>query len=232
MKGGLAARKGKIARLPSAIRHQLNLRLQNGEKTVPLADWLNQLPEVKTVIDAEFDGVPVSKSNISQWRQGGYRDWEAMQPAINAVQSLIEQSDALKENFPDSLVERMNLVFTGRMIEELIRAGAAGNKAKQAQELGEWLIRFGRMRRAEFNGQRLAIERERLELLRKRTKGEFEEQCWKWAAQEHIRAQIALGYCFTQDEIRRESGRILGIKRTDGKSSPGTCGEQVGPQPS
>ncbi|MGO8701675.1 MAG: hypothetical protein ACLQVY_28665 [Limisphaerales bacterium] len=40
-------RNGKIARLPLAIRQQLNLRLQNGELARDLPSWLNQLPEVE-----------------------------------------------------------------------------------------------------------------------------------------------------------------------------------------
>ena len=39
-------RNGKIARLPLAIRQQLNLRLQNGELAQD-PSWLNQLPEVQ-----------------------------------------------------------------------------------------------------------------------------------------------------------------------------------------
>jgi hypothetical protein len=40
-------RNGKIARLPLAIRRQLNLRLQNGELAQDLLSWLKQLPEVQ-----------------------------------------------------------------------------------------------------------------------------------------------------------------------------------------
>ncbi len=40
-------RNGRIARLPLAIRRQLNQRLQNGELAQNLLSWLNQLPEVQ-----------------------------------------------------------------------------------------------------------------------------------------------------------------------------------------
>ncbi|MGO8696966.1 MAG: hypothetical protein ACLQVY_04515 [Limisphaerales bacterium] len=40
-------RNGKIARLPLAIRQQLNQRLQNGELAQDLLSWLNHLPEVQ-----------------------------------------------------------------------------------------------------------------------------------------------------------------------------------------
>jgi hypothetical protein len=40
-------RHGKIARLPLAIRQQLNLRFQNGKLAQDLLSWLNQHPEVQ-----------------------------------------------------------------------------------------------------------------------------------------------------------------------------------------
>ncbi len=40
-------RNGKIARLPLAVRQQLNQRLLNGELAQDLLSWLNQLPEVQ-----------------------------------------------------------------------------------------------------------------------------------------------------------------------------------------
>ncbi len=40
-------RNGRIARLPLAIRRQLNQRLQNGELAQDLLSWLNRLPEVQ-----------------------------------------------------------------------------------------------------------------------------------------------------------------------------------------
>ena len=47
-------RVGKIARLPRALREQLNHRLQDGELGRRLVDWLNASPEVKAVLAAEF----------------------------------------------------------------------------------------------------------------------------------------------------------------------------------
>ncbi len=40
---------GKIARLPLAVRQQLNQRLQNGELAQDLLSWLNRLPEVQAM---------------------------------------------------------------------------------------------------------------------------------------------------------------------------------------
>ena len=52
-------RHGKIARLPHPIREQINRRLQNGEANKQTAEWLNTLPEVRSLLEAEFDGQPI-----------------------------------------------------------------------------------------------------------------------------------------------------------------------------
>ena len=44
------ARIGKIARLPRAVRIQLNFRLQDGEEGKQIVQWLNSLPHVKRVL--------------------------------------------------------------------------------------------------------------------------------------------------------------------------------------
>jgi hypothetical protein len=110
----------------------------------------------------------------------------------------------------------------------LIQSEASGNTEKQFAVLGEWLMRFSRMRRGEFHAQRLAIERERLELLRQKTKQEFEDQCWKWAAQEHVRAQICRGFCRTAKETRRRAHKILGLPPPEEKAPPSEKAAQSG----
>src|SRR5260370_42103772 len=79
MKG---TRTGKIARLPHAVRLELNRRLQNGEQGKKLAAWLNALPEVQAIVASEFGGKAIREQNLSEWKQGGYRDWQAQQEAL------------------------------------------------------------------------------------------------------------------------------------------------------
>jgi hypothetical protein len=63
-------RTGKIARLPWAIREQLNLCLRNGDSGQELAEWLNSEEEVRMVLVREFGGHSITRQNISEWRQG------------------------------------------------------------------------------------------------------------------------------------------------------------------
>src|ERR1035441_634149 len=75
----IMTRIGKIARLPRELREQLNCRLHDGEPGTQLVVWLNSLPEAQAVLAREFGGRAVSEQNLSEWKQGGYRDWLAPQ---------------------------------------------------------------------------------------------------------------------------------------------------------
>jgi hypothetical protein len=74
-----AARNGKIARLPREVRERLNRRLEDGEQGKKLVVWLNEMPEVQAVLATEFRGKAINGQNLTEWRQGGYRDWLAQQ---------------------------------------------------------------------------------------------------------------------------------------------------------
>ena len=83
-------RNGKIARLPLAVRQQLNLRLQNGALAQDLLSWLNQLPEVQSILAAHFAAKPIDESDLSHWKQGGYLDKETgAHPSNNGHRSRI-----------------------------------------------------------------------------------------------------------------------------------------------
>jgi hypothetical protein len=47
-------RNGKIARLPAAMRDELNQRLLDGQPGKELVEWLNGLPKVQALLKAEF----------------------------------------------------------------------------------------------------------------------------------------------------------------------------------
>ncbi len=74
-------RNGKIARMALEDREQLNVLIRDGEQGTGLLDWVNARPSVKKLLDAEFSGKPITKQNLSEWRQGGYRDWLRNQEA-------------------------------------------------------------------------------------------------------------------------------------------------------
>src|SRR5438034_8402009 len=110
-----SSRNGKIARLPHTIREQLNDRLQNNAQAKTILPWLNDLPEVRSLLAADFDSRPITKQNLSEWKKGGFRDWLIRQDALEFVQNL-ENDDALgaqslSGNFTDKLARWLALQY-------------------------------------------------------------------------------------------------------------------------
>jgi hypothetical protein len=97
-------RNGKIARLPDDIRQELNDRLSNGEEGPQLLAWLNALPETRELLDEDFNGVPISKQNLSEWRQGGYREWCVQDDLHGAALEFSEGVRAMEEMMNPSLL--------------------------------------------------------------------------------------------------------------------------------
>src|ERR1039458_9199072 len=93
-------RTGKIARLPREIREQLNRRLQDGQPGTQLVAWLNALPEAQAMLEREFVGCSISEQNLSEWKQGGYRDWLARQEVLAQVRELAADAEELAGGTP------------------------------------------------------------------------------------------------------------------------------------
>jgi hypothetical protein len=90
-------RNGKIANLPCTVRDELNQRLENGEEGGPLLEWLNGLGEVRKSLQADFGGEPISKQNLSEWRRGGFREWQLRQEWIGQAWELANCANEMAE---------------------------------------------------------------------------------------------------------------------------------------
>jgi hypothetical protein len=69
-------RIGKIARCSALVRELLNRRLNDGKPGAEIVAWLNELPDVQAVVRQYFEGRPVNEQNLSDWRAGGFQDWQ------------------------------------------------------------------------------------------------------------------------------------------------------------
>lgn len=85
-------RKGKIARLPRAVRDELNRRLDDGEQGIRLVEWLNGLAEVQAVLKADFEGRPINEQNLSDWKDGGFKDWRQRQLEFEVASGIVESA--------------------------------------------------------------------------------------------------------------------------------------------
>jgi hypothetical protein len=89
---------GKIARLPYAIREQLNQRLLDGQPSSVILPWLNALPAVQKILAAKFASAPVNTQNLSNWRAIGFQRWlQARQPVAELAETYALNPAAFQE---------------------------------------------------------------------------------------------------------------------------------------
>jgi len=168
-------RNGKIARLPRAVREELNRRLHDGELGTHLVAWLNGHPEVIRVLATSFGGRPVSEQNLSEWKAGGYQDWLAEQEALAQTRELTAEAHEMAEASGGQLSEHLTTVLTARY------AGAVAHwNGEVTPEFRRKLLALRSLcndvvdlRRAQHNDERMDFEKERLQLTREK----IEDKC-------------------------------------------------------
>ena len=156
-------------------------------------EWLNSLPEVKAVVTAEFGSKPIREQSLSEWKQGGYRDWVVQQEALELAQRLGEDAAELKAEGRPPLTDTLALWLAARY-------AVATRQVAQTEGPEGWrLLRevcadVVELRRGDHSAERLRIERERLELEREQEREKTEEECWAWAMQQENRDRICAGH--------------------------------------
>jgi hypothetical protein len=162
------SRHGKIARLPGHIREQVNVRLQNGENGQDIIAWLNANDEATAVLAQHFGGQQINDTNLSQWRQGGYRDWEMMQAALDETHRVVSEGQELDKVGEKALADRLAVWLVGRYIvvtRKLIENESDPAAWKLLRELCHDVVA---LRRGDHGAEWLRLDRERLELRRRR----------------------------------------------------------------
>jgi hypothetical protein len=189
---------GKIAHLPKPIREQLNRRLDNAERHDRVLTWLNSLPEVQAQVASEFDGVPVSKQNLYQYSQHGFRLWKNRQNALAFAAEDLAASEASDTCSTSSL--------TDKLIQWVaLRFAASAHTLTPADDEPESDLRHLRhiaadiiaLRRGDLYSRRVAVEEQRLALQAARDEQTLEHKFWEWTQRPDIREQL-------EDEFEEE----------------------------
>jgi len=152
-------RNGKIARLPAALREELNRRLHDGEQGKHLVEWLNGLPKVQAILKTAFEGRPITEDNLSEWRNGGYLAWAAGQRTWDTVWSFMDSTTNLKTAARGGLTDRMALMLAATMAAQMQRLEAMPDGIEKAKIWRELRISLLALRRGELYAERLRIER-------------------------------------------------------------------------
>lgn len=124
------ARKGKIARLPHAIRAELNRRMRDNEVGSELLNWLNGIPEVQACLREHFDGRPINDQNLSDWRHGGYEEWLAKSEDYEQARRTTEHAQYICSALGLDPSDAVSLIFVGHMVRLLNGDASADDVAK------------------------------------------------------------------------------------------------------
>jgi hypothetical protein len=158
------ARTGKIARLPQNLREELNRRLADGEEGNSLLAWLNALPEAQAVLAEHFGGRPITHSNLSDWRLGGWADWRLRQDAFALAGPLLKEEDDPARPDPDrSLMDRfapLAALSIGTLLRSFPLTGLAHDPDRTRAVLAG-VRTFTRLRVAELTARRAVVEQAR-----------------------------------------------------------------------
>jgi hypothetical protein len=161
-------RTGKIARLPISIRDQLNRRLLDNEPGPSILDWLNSLSEVQALLAAEFASQPVSPANLSQWKNGGYRDWLTRRDALALAHDLEDKEalgdDSLAGIFADKLARWLSLHYASVALRTLAAEDPDNDPDTRQRRLRQLCADVTRLQRQGHEAQRIGLERERIQI--------------------------------------------------------------------
>jgi hypothetical protein len=223
---------GKIARLPRAIRDELNRRMDDGQTGNELLHWLNGLPKVKKVLAKHFAGRPIAKQNLYDWRLGGHRAWLDRQETFAMARDLATDGKKLDDATDGKLADRLGTVLAARYAAVLADwNGELTDKSRRQLRLLRGLCQeITCLRRADHSGGRLALQQQQLEHRAEKTDEEMREQleCWlctpagkKWKSENWISAK----------EARRRVREIYGWGEYAPKNRLGATRQLTAPKP-
>jgi len=207
------ARNGKIARLPREIRDGLNRRLQNGEQGAPLLAWLNSLPEVQAVLVRDFGGIAISKQNLSEWRAGGFAEWQARQETLDQARELAADAHEITAATHGKLTDHLATVLAVRYAAALHgwNGDVTDEFRRKLRALRGLCQDIVELRRGDHSGARLKMEQERLEREREKTEEEIIAHFQRWLKNPEVRNLVCENWV-SPEERERRMREIFGLQ--------------------
>lgn len=205
-------RTGKIARLPSEIREELNRRLNDNEPGGSLLAWLDSLPAVQTVLARDFGGSAITKQNLYEWRIGGFAAWQARQETLAQARELMGEAAELAVATEGKLTDHLATVLAARYASAL-----AGWNGEVTEELRRKLRALRglcqdivELRRGDHSGARLKMEQERLEREREKSEEEVVAHFQRWIKKSALR-DVIRSDDLSDDEKQARIRQLFGL---------------------
>ncbi len=170
-------RNGKIARLPLAIRIEINRKLRDSVTGPEILAWLKQ----KHPAEHEKAGFgPYGPRNVNAWRQGGYKEWLQQQERLEEMKAQRELAFEIAQQ-SDGSIQAANLAMTASHIYEVLQTfdiQELRKKLKEKPELYAILIDgVSKLGRAGVDERKLQLEltkyKDRVAELKRKIKAEL-----------------------------------------------------------
>lgn len=200
----MSARKGKIARLPHAIRAKINERLRDGIPQVDIVHWLNTLPEVRAVMQQCFAGADINSQNLTEWRQGGYKDWLIEVKQYDEARQTTDHARYICSSLGLDPSDALSVIITGHLVNLLSGTADLEDLAK----LGPLFNAVTNVKKAGIAERKIDIAAEDLQLRQKRFQRDTLELFQQWWKDE--RANTIMGDdTISSDEKTEMLGNII-----------------------
>jgi hypothetical protein len=124
-------RRSKIARLPKAIRDEINLMLDEGATYQTVIEWL-----------ASRGHPDFSKNNLFHWKNGGYQDWLQEKERKEQARALRSWSAALAAREDPTLLANALSNFAAAKLHRLLCTLDFDALSRELQRRPEICIRY------------------------------------------------------------------------------------------
>lgn len=170
-------RQGKIARLPHHLRDEVNHRLHNGETGGTILAWLNVHPDAVRVWDNHFEGAPATAQNLSEWRLGGYRDWQMNRQKVEDLKTLSSHAAELAKA-GTGVESGTTAILAGHIMDSwetlLFSGGGSEGEGGEDGEGGgngpDLALNFSRLAQAATRLKKVSLDEQKLELEKRKLK--------------------------------------------------------------
>jgi len=156
------ARNGKIARLPYALRMQVNERLENGLPGIEIVKWLNKQWEAQQVLANYFGKSPISEQNLTEWKLGGFLEWQKRREAMEVTRELADQVEETAESAGGPLSDKVAALLTMKYLDMVKALNAvSGAKPEDWQRIRELCSDLVALRKGDHSAARIRHEQQR-----------------------------------------------------------------------
>ncbi len=165
--------------------------------------------EPRFIAATQFGGKAIREQNLSEWKQGGYRDWLAKQEALEIAERLREDATEWNAEGRGALTDTVAHWLAARYAVATRRVAETGGR-EGWRLLREMCADIVALRKGDHTAERLQIERERLELEKEKPEKLTVEKLEELLKQPQTKQRLC-GEGLSAEECARRMREIFGL---------------------